>query len=57
MDLERVGIAYPDGYQPYAGSAWVDTRKPGLGGRGHETPFADLSREDRLALLEYLKRL
>ena len=57
MDLERVGIAYPDGYQPYAGSAWVDTRKPGLGGRGHETPFADLSREGRLALLEYLKRL
>jgi len=57
MDLERVAIAYPDGYQPYAGSVWVDTRKPGLGARGHETPFADLSREDRLALLEYLKRL
>jgi len=57
MDLERVAIAYPDGYQPYAGSVWVDTRKPGLGARGHETPFADLSREDRLTLLEYLKRL
>lgn len=57
MDLERVGIAYPEGYQPYAGSVRVDTRKPGLGRGGHEAPFADLSREDRLALLEYLKRL
>ncbi len=57
MDLERVGIAYPDGYQPYAQSVWVDTRKPGLNRQGHEAPFADLSREDRLALLEYLKRL
>ncbi|RZJ17228.1 MAG: hypothetical protein EON91_10110 [Brevundimonas sp.] len=57
MDLEGVGVAYPDGYVPYAEPAWVDTRQAGLGAQGHEAPFADLSRDDRLALLEYLKRL
>lgn len=57
MDLEGVGVAYPDGYVPYAEPAWVDTRQAGLGAGGHEAPFAGLSREDRLALLEYLKRL
>lgn len=57
MDLERVGAAYPEGYTPYAVRAWVDTRKRGLNAQGHEAPFADLSREERLALLEYLKRL
>ncbi|MNS39336.1 Cytochrome c [compost metagenome] len=57
MDLERVGLAYPAGYRPYALSAEVDTRRSGLGNQGHEAPFAGLSRDDRLALLEYLKRL
>jgi len=57
MDLERVGVAYPDGYVPYAEPAWVDTRQAGLGAGGHAAPFADLGREDRRALLEYLKRL
>ena len=57
MDMQRVGVAYPEGYRPYAQPAWVDTRQSGLNGRGHEAPFAGLSREDRLALLEYLKRL
>ena len=57
MDLDHVGVAYPDGYQPYSQPAWVDTRKRGLGAAGHEAPFVDLSRDERLALLEYLKRL
>lgn len=57
MDLERVGVAYPEGYAPYAGTAEVDTRASGLGNQGHEAPFAGLSRDDRLGLLEYLKRL
>lgn len=57
MDLDRVGVAYPHGYVPYAEPAWVDTRQAGLGAGGHVAPFADLSRDERLALLEYLKRL
>ena len=57
MDMQRVGVAYPEGYRPYAQPAWVDTRQSGLNGRGHEAPFAGLSREERLALLEFLKRL
>lgn len=57
MDMDRVGVAYPSGHSPYAEPAWVDTRQAGLGAGGHTAPFADLSRDDRLALLEYLKRL
>ena len=57
MDLERIGVAYPEGYQPYSTPAWVDTRQPGLGAGGHEAPFAGLSREEKLDLLEYLKGL
>ena len=57
MDLERVGVAYPEGYRPYSTPAWVDTRQPGLGAGGHEAPFAGLSRDQRLDLLEFLKRL
>jgi hypothetical protein len=57
MDLAGVGVAYPRGYRAYSQSVWVDTRARGLGRQGHEAPFADLNREERLALLEYLKRL
>ena len=57
MDLAGVGVAYPRGYRAYSQPVWVDTRASGLGRQGHEAPFADLSREERLALLEYLKRL
>ncbi|MDQ8028732.1 MAG: c-type cytochrome [Brevundimonas sp.] len=57
LDLERVGVAYPEGYQPYSEPAWVDTGQRGLGAGGHDAEFADLSREQRLDLLEYLKRL
>lgn len=57
MDLDRVGVAWPEGYSPYSRPEWVDTRRPGLSAKGHEAPFAGLSREERLSLLEYLKRL
>lgn len=57
LDLERVGPVYRDGRMPYAEAVQVDTRLRGLGRHGHEAPFADLTREDRLNLLEYLKRL
>lgn len=57
MDLERVGVAYPAGYRPWSRPGWVDTREPGLGAAGHAAPFSGLSREEKLDLLEYLKRL
>jgi len=57
IDLDRVGVAYPDGYTPYSQPAWVDTRRPGLNAGGHEAEFANLSRDEKLDLLEYLKRL
>jgi mono/diheme cytochrome c family protein len=57
LDLQRVGVAYPEGHVPYAAPEWVDTRLPGLGADGHEAPFSGLSREEKLDLLEYLKRL
>lgn len=57
MDLQTVGVAYPAGYVPYSQPQWVDTTRPGLAANGHEVGFAGLSREERLDLLEYLKRL
>lgn len=57
MDLERVGVAYPEGLAPYSQPAWIDTREPGLGAGGHEAEVAGLSRKEKLDLLEYLKRL
>jgi len=57
MDLQRVGVAYPEGHAPYSAPEWVDTNLPGLGADGHEAPFTSLGREEKLDLLEYLKRL
>jgi hypothetical protein len=34
-----------------------DTRQPGLGNQGHAQEFDALTRDDREALLEYLKTL
>ncbi|MBI1685576.1 c-type cytochrome [Caulobacter hibisci] len=67
LDFRTVGIAgapgadgvrrYPPGYAPWSTPAVYDTRQPGRSNLGHEAPFASLSREDRWALIEYLKRL
>ena len=57
MDLEKVGVAYPAGYQPYSRPSEVDTRQRGLGNGGHTRMFEGLSIEERRDLLEYLKRL
>ena len=57
MDLEKVGVAYPAGYQPYSRPSLVDTRERGLGNGGHTRMFDDLTDDDRRDLLEYLKRL
>lgn len=57
MDLDKVGLAYPEGYQPYSRPSQVDTRQRGMGNGGHTRMFSDLDDEDKRDLLEYLKRL
>jgi len=67
LDFERVGIAgavdrdgtlrYPASYRPWAHPRLYDTAQPGLGNRGHEGPFQDLTEQQRADLLEYLKLL
>ncbi|WP_184719978.1 c-type cytochrome [Caulobacter sp.] len=57
LDFKTVGVAYPPGHAPWSRRAIYDTRQPGRSNRGHEAPFDSLSREDRWALIEYLKRL
>jgi mono/diheme cytochrome c family protein len=69
LDYQRMGIAlvssdededllaYPHDHQPYSQPSLYDTRLPGRNNRGHEQPFAQLSEDQRDALLEYLKLL
>lgn len=57
LDLERLGIDYPEGYTPWSRPRLHDTTLPGLGNAGHESPFDLLAEEEKLDLLEYLKLL
>jgi len=67
LDFERVGIAgavdgdgtvrYSASYRPWANPRLFDTAQPGLGNRGHESPFQDLTEQQKGDLLEYLKLL
>ncbi len=67
LDYATVGIAggvgpdgvyrYPAGYIPWSEPELYDTRLPGLGNRGHEHEFTDLTDAQKRALLEYLKGL
>jgi len=57
MNLDKVGVDYPAGYQPYSRPSQVDTRQRGMGNGGHTRMFDGLSIEERRDLLEYLKRL
>lgn len=67
LDFVDVGIAgrrtsdgawaYPENYAPFSTPAWIDTRESGLSNRGHTQEFTGLSEADRLALIEFLKRL
>jgi hypothetical protein len=67
LDFTQLGIAgvrwsddtyrYPAGYVPWAMPELVDTREPGLSNRGHERQVSGLTREEKLALIEYLKTL
>lgn len=67
LDFARVGLALaPDAsglwrdlgdYQPFSRGVEIDTRKPGFSNRGHDREVADLSAEERQALIAYLKLL
>lgn len=67
LDYENVGLAlevgfdgeadYPLGYQAWSLPVKVDTRLVGLSNAGHAMPFDQISQEDKIALLEYLKTL
>lgn len=67
LDFAQLGIAgvrwsddtyrYPAGYVPWSIPELVDTRDPGLSNRGHERQVSGLTRDEKLALIEYLKTL
>jgi hypothetical protein len=67
LDFAQLGIAgvrwtddtwrYPAGYVPWSIPELVDTREPGLSNRGHERQVSGLTRDEKLALIEYLKSL
>ena len=57
LNFGTVGVVYPAGYVPYSRPSQVDTTQRGMGNAGHTRMFDDLSVEQRLDLLEYLKRL
>ena len=67
LDYARMGIALERDSSgvwrtpalPTAGSIRevYDTTQPGRSNHGHETPFSNLSEDEKAALLEYLKRL
>jgi mono/diheme cytochrome c family protein len=57
LDFEAMGVAYPEGYEPWSTPRIYDTTLPGRGNGGHEAPFGVLSEAEKRALLEYLKLL
>jgi len=57
LDLDRVGIAYPEGFTPYSRPSSVDNGQRGMGNAGHTQMFEGMSLEERRDVLEYLKRL
>jgi mono/diheme cytochrome c family protein len=67
LDFNAVGIRleqaadgvfrYPAGYQAFSKPVLFDTRRPGQANTGHTREVATLSSDERMALLEYLKRL
>lgn len=62
LDFASLGLRlaadgrYPAGSRPWAGTAWIDTRKPGLGNGGHAFG-SDLTDAEKHQLIEFLKRL
>lgn len=61
LDFENVGILleegrFPQSYEPFSMPVLFDTGLPGQGNQGHGFG-ADLSPSEKMALIEYLKRL
>ena len=67
VNYARVGIdgsvdedgvmRYRQDYVPWSRPRLIDTREPGRSNAGHSAQFAQLSEEQKGALLEYLKKL
>ena len=57
LDLEKVGLGYPEGYVPWMAPDVYDTSKPGHSNAGHDKQVDGLSEPEKSALLEYLKLL
>lgn len=67
LDLQGVGIhygqktkdlwAYSDNYQPWSKAGVYNTTQPGRSNKGHEVQFLNLTKNQKLNLLEYLKLL
>ncbi|MFL9841688.1 c-type cytochrome [Sphingomonas sp. ST-64] len=62
LDFTALGLRlaadgrYPAGSRPWAGTAWIDTRKPGLSNDGHVFG-SDLTEPEKRALIAFLKLL
>lgn len=57
LDLQRLAIAYPEGYRPWSTPGVIDTGQPGFGNSGHEAQFSGLTDAQKRDLIEFLKRL
>lgn len=67
LDFTRVGIdgrlegdgtyGYPASYDPWSEPYLHNTGEPGRSSAGHDVPFADLTEDEKAALLEFLKVL
>jgi mono/diheme cytochrome c family protein len=67
LDFTKVGIAgqpdergvyrYPATYRPWTLPETYDTHTPGRANTGHESPFDQLTEDEKRALLEFLKRV
>ncbi|MCX6116140.1 MAG: hypothetical protein NT027_01250, partial [Proteobacteria bacterium] len=66
LNLKKLGIdgetindtyTYNPEYKAWSSPEVYDTTDRGRGNKGHEAEFADLSNQDKWALIEYLKLL
>lgn len=57
LDYQKMGIAYPVGYEPFSKTKIYDTSETGRSNAGHEGPFKNLDASEKRALLEFLKLL
>jgi hypothetical protein len=57
LDLEKVGLGYPEGYVPWMAPDTYDTTRPGHSNAGHVRQVDGLTEPEKAQLLEYLKLL